>query len=258
VRRALFLVLGFVMAAGCPAPTRYAVDRPGIGCDRATRVAHRTIIEMGYTVTGLQPALVYRPGEVAAYRQKPDGSTERVRVVIKCDAHGAVIQPYEETLVPSYEFSRAFGYSFKSLVQRPDLEEPRAESGLEVLVQVLTPSQAVLDLDGVPTVATAVPVRVTVRNDTNSAVKVDPATITLVPADGDAASPLAGTALASALAPGAAADRLRSEALRAMPIKPHTTVRGWLVYAKAPYTEARIGIEDVETGETEGFVTPVQ
>src|SRR5437870_1694411 len=126
-----------LLVLGCPAPARYAVERPGLGCDRATRVAHRSVVELGYTVTYLVSARPDRAGEVAVTRTRPDGSVENARVVITCDGHGAHLQPYEETLFPSFEFSRAFGYSFKSLVQRPDVEEPRAALGLEVLVQVL-------------------------------------------------------------------------------------------------------------------------
>jgi hypothetical protein len=243
---------------GCPAPARYKVERPGLTCERATRVAHRTVLEMGYSVTSVVPARVYRPGEVAVRRTRPDGGVEHARVVITCDSRGAILQPYEETLLPNFEFSRAFGYSFKTLVQRPDVEEPRAERGLEVLVQALTPDQAILDLDGVPTVGGAVPVRVTVRNNTDRAVRLDPARIALVPAGGDATLPLSGAALAAALASGTAGDRVRAEPLRPVPIAPRTTVRGYLVYPRGVYREARVGIEDVETEETEGFVAPVQ
>ena len=42
-------------------------------------------------------------------------------------------------------------------------KKPRAAGGLRVLVQAITPSQAVLDLGGVPNGPTAVPIRVTIR-----------------------------------------------------------------------------------------------
>ena len=43
------------MLSGCPAPARYREVRPGLGCERATRVAYRTMLEIGYTVTEVVP-----------------------------------------------------------------------------------------------------------------------------------------------------------------------------------------------------------
>src|SRR5207247_10985937 len=100
--------------------------------------------------------------------------------------------------------------------------------------------------------------RVTVRNNTARAVSIDPVRIDLVPAGGTASGPLAGEALARALAPGAAGDRVRAERLRPGRVAAHTTASGFLVYPPGVYREARISIEDVETGESEGFVTPVE
>jgi hypothetical protein len=241
------------------APSRYSVRWPGIDCQRATRVAHRSVTTMGYTVTSLVPARPDRPGEVAVTRAMPDGGSETARVVITCDRQGAVLQPVEEGLFPRYEFSRAFGYSFRSLVLAPDEETPRAEQGLEVLVEALSPDEAVLALDAVPVAGAAVLVRVTVRNHTERRVAVTPASIQLVPADGGpAATPLEGRALEAALLPGAAGDRVRAGLLTATRVGARATVRRFLVYPPGTYREARVSIDDVETGETEGFVTPVQ
>lgn len=247
-----------ILVVGCPPPARYTLDRPGLGCDRATRVAYRTVVELGYTVTDLVPASVEKAGAVSAKRAAPDGSEETVRVVITCDARGAVLQPVEGTLVPNFEFSRAFGYSFKTLAQQPDEQVPQAASGLEVLVRALSPSEATLDLGGNPTVGGAVPVRITVRNHTDRPVALDPGRLELVPASGSAAAPLGGSALDAALAPGAAGERVRAEMLRRRPIAANTTVSAYLVYPPGVYREARISLEDVETGETEGFVTRVE
>ena len=46
--------------------------------------------------------------------------------------------------------------------------------------------------------------------------------------------------------------------MTAQRVRPHTTVKGYLVYPRAQYREARVSIEDVETEESEGFVTPVE
>ena len=106
---------------GCPAPRQYAVERPGLACDRATRVAHRTLETLGYTITGMVEPSVQRAGAISGTKAGPDGKPVTARVVIRCSPQGAVLQPVEESFVPTdYEFSRAFGYSFKSLVQQPD------------------------------------------------------------------------------------------------------------------------------------------
>ena len=102
------------------------------------------------------------------------------------------------------------------------------------------------------------PVRVTVRNNTARAVSIDPARIDLVPAGASASGPLAGRELERALAPGAAGDRVRTQPLRAGRVAAHTTATGYLVYPPGAYREARVSIEDVETGESEGFVIPVE
>src|SRR5207247_10304275 len=94
--------------------------------------------------------------------------------------------------------------------------------GLELLVHTPSPQEATLDLGGVALAGGAVLVRVTVRNNTARAVSIDPARIDLVPAGG----PLAGEALAHALAPGAAGDRVRAEQLRSGRGSAHTTASG--------------------------------
>src|SRR5262245_57503892 len=45
-----------LLLLGCPAPKQFIVQRPGLTCDRATRVAYRTMIALGYTVTSVAPA----------------------------------------------------------------------------------------------------------------------------------------------------------------------------------------------------------
>ena len=252
------LLLAGLCLLGCPAPTRYAVVQPGLSCERATRVAYRTLLALGYAVTDLVPASSERAGGISATKAGAEGEPEKVRVRIRCDAEGAVLQPVEEVLVSNYDFSRVFGYSFKTLVQGPDVEEPRAARGLEVLVHVVLPHEALLDLGGVPTVGGALAVRVTVRNHSERAVAIDPAQVELVPADGPSAAPLAGPSLDAALAQNPAAERVRRERLAPARVGANETVTGYAVYPGAAYREARIAIEDAETGETEGFVAPVE
>lgn len=254
-----WLALVSVVLLGCPAPRQYAVDRPGLPCDRATRVAHRTLETLGYTITGLVEPSVERSGAITGTKTGPGGKPMNARVVIECTPQGAVLQPVEDALVPTdYGFSRAFDYSFKSLVQQPDDQAPWRKGGLQVRVEALDRFKARLDLGDVATVGDAVPVRVTVRNDTARPVRLDAPRLSLVDAQGASHEPLAGSALAAALAPGAGGDRVRAEAFGPRPIKAGETRVGFLVYPPGSYREARVSIDDVETDETEGFVTPVE
>jgi hypothetical protein len=97
-----------------------------------------------------------------------------------------------------------------------------------------------------------------VRNNTDRVIAIDPGRLELVTAARGSAAPLAGGALAAARAPGPGGERVRAEPLRPGRIAPATTVTGFLVYPPGRYREARLTIEDVETGEGEGFVTPVE
>jgi len=83
---------------------------------------------------------------------------------------------------------------------------------------------------------------------TDRAVAFDPARLELVDAAGTSASALGGDALAGAIVAGPAGERVCGELLPS----------GHLVFPPGRYREARITIDDVETGEAEGFVTPVQ
>jgi len=253
-----WVVVLLLLAAGCPPPAQFREVRPGLSCDRATRVGYRTMTELGYTVTELVPATVGTNGSIVGTKTKRDGTHTTGRVRVECTADGATLVPIEDSIAPDYEFSRAFGYSFKELVKQPDVQAPRAEMGLEVLVKALSPQESTLDLGGPATVGGAVPVRITIRNHTDRAVAVDPKRIDMMTAAGDPASPLAGGALDAALAPGAAGARVKKEQLTGRKIPPRTTVEAFLVYPPGTYREAQVGIEDVETGETEGFVAKVQ
>jgi len=214
---------------------------------------------MGYTATELVEPSVQRPGVVGGTKQEPDGSTHHGRVVISCTGQGATVQPVEDGLMPSdYEFSRTFGYSFKSLVQRPDVEMPWKSTGLQVLIQALDPVEQRLDLGGMATVGDAVPVRVTVRNETDRKVRLDSTRLSPVDAQGTAHDALAGPALAAATAGNDAGSRIRAELFAATPIAAHETRIGFLVYPAGRYREARVAVEDVETDETDGFVTPME
>src|SRR2546426_3050651 len=194
------------LALGCPTPAQYTAVRPGLSCERATRVAYRTLVALGYTVTDVVVASPERTGAVTGTKTDPDGTARTGRVSVTCDAKGAVLRPIEDAIFPDFDFSRAFVYSFSTLVNRPDVEEPRAALGLQILVHAIGPQEATLDLGGVPTTGGAVPVRVTIRNNTDHAVAFDPARLEL--ADGEATPPLTAPGLANAQASRPAGERL--------------------------------------------------
>jgi len=249
-----------VVAAGCPAPGVYSVDRPGLECERAVRVTKRTFDTLGYTVTELiEPRGPGTSGQVTGKKTMPDGRTTTGRVRIRCDETGALMQPIEDTLVPNFEFSRAFGYSFKTLVQSPDVEVPRVQAGVQPLVETMTAVEQRLDLGGEAVQAGTVLLRVTIRNDTDRAVVLEPAGFVLVAGGGDETPPLAAANAAAALTATAAGDRVRRELLsRPLKVPPGTTAVRFLVFPPGTYGEARIELEDVETGERDGAVTAVQ
>lgn len=254
-----WLLVLLVATASCVAPKRFAVDRPGLECDRAVRVARRTMETLGYTVTEMAAAKGERvPGVVGGTRTLPDGKVTTGRVRIVCTPGGAELQPIEDSLVPDYEFSRAFGYSFRSLVQRPDVETPVVQSGVQVLVESLDVYEQRLDLGAEAVVAGNTLIRLTVRNGTDRAVAIDADGVTLAAAGGSATKPLDAAAAASTLASGAGSDRVRQDLLARLEVAPRSTAVRFAVYPGGGFRDARINLEDVETREIDGFVAPVQ
>lgn len=253
-----WLLVVTILLAGCPAPSRFAVQRPDLECTRATRVVRRTLVELGYTITAMVEASPARPGFVAGTKPAPNGGTERGRVSIRCSSRGVEVQPIEDELMPNYEFSRKFGYSFRELVQRPDVETPRVEAGLQTLVESMDNYEARLDFGSNATQGGAVLIRVTIRNGTDRAVALDAAGLSLSGADGKPGMALTGAAFDGALVAGSAADRVRAERLDRVEVAPNSTAVRFAIYPPGRWTNAQISIEDVETGETEGFMTAVQ
>lgn len=251
--------LALMATFGCTS-VRYALPRPGLQCDRALRVTHRTMVALGYEIDEMISPVASGVGTVAGHKTGPKGEPLSGRVDIRCDVNGAVLQPVESGPFTGFDFSRAFDYSFRELVQRPDLEVPAKAIGLQVLVERIDRYQAQLDMGGVPTTGDVFPVRVTVRNHTDRAVTIDPSGIKLAAEGGKATTPLDGAALTGALASGVAGDHVRANLLTHATIPANTSVTRFLVYpaGPSPYREAQISIEDAETGESEGFFTHVE
>ena len=258
--RMRWLVLLAALAAGCPAPPQYSVNRPGLDCHRAVRVARRTLDQLGYTITEMiEPRGPGVSGQITGVKQMPDGRTTTGRVRINCTEIGASLQPIEDSLVPNFEFSRAFGYSFTTLVQSPDVETPMVDAGVQPLLEKLDVYKQRLDLGGPAVQTGTMLVRVTIRNGTDRAVAVAPDDVSLVAANGATAEPLAGQTAQAALAGGPAGDRVRRELLsRPLKVPRNTTATRFLLFPAGTYSEARVSIEDVETGERDGVVSPMQ
>ena len=70
-----FLLVLAVLLFGCPPPAQYTEVRPGLSCDRATKVAYRTMVSLGYTVTDVVRASPARTGGITGTKTFPDGRT---------------------------------------------------------------------------------------------------------------------------------------------------------------------------------------
>lgn len=257
--RGLCLLLSLVMA-GCPAPGIYAVQTSEITCERAMRVAYRTMVQLRYRIVDLEEATPTSKGYIVGAKRNPDGSESRGTVRVECGEEGVRLQPVEDGLIPSgYEFSRAFGYSFTTLATRPEEEVPSEERGLQVLLERLGDARARLELGGEVLADEAVLVRLTVRNNTDLTVGVDAARVRLVATNGDPVRPLGGDAVLAVLAPTAAAERVRADLLGRVEVPADETVVRYLVFPPWEYGgDAQLAIEDVATGETDGFLVPLQ
>lgn len=256
--RRLVISLAALLLAGCPAPARYTVERPADECHRSTRVAHRTMEQLGYTVTKMTEATGSTPGYIQGTKTGADGKTKVGSVRITCDGYGVHIQPVEGDLVPDFEFSRAFGYSYKGLVQRPDVESPVVESGLQILVERVDRFQAGFDLGRNPVSGDAILVRVTIRNGTDRAVALSATSVELLTPDGSSTPPLDSAAASAALSSDAAGAEVRAKLLKRKEVAGGVTDVVYLLYPKGTYRDTLIAVEDVETGETEGFQTGLE
>jgi hypothetical protein len=256
--RVRWLTAMLVVLAACPAPRRYAVEQPGMPCERATRFAYETMQQIGYTVSEAVGATHTNPGRVAGTKRRADGSLDRGEVRITCTASGVVFQPVEGDLVPSFEFSRKFGYSATTLAKQP-LEEPTVQSGrLEVSIDLMDVPRSTIDLGGWPLATEDVLIRVRIRNGADRTVVIQPSFIALLAASGEPVSALESGALQASLGTGAAADSVRARLLSRTRVEPGTKFERFLVFPPGQYGEAQVSLEDVETGESDGFEVPVR
>ena len=233
---------------GCFASGKYMVVLPGEQCPRATQLAFRSMTALGYRVTAVVEPSPVRPGRVDGVKRRGDGTESQSRVRIECESDGVRMQPLEDALIPSsYEFSRSFGESVKTMAEMPDVEGGAGTEALEVVLQRRTRPR----LSGAGTL-----VRLTVRNDTDRAVLVKRDRIVLVTGGGDVVSAVSGGALETSLGSGNAT--VREGILDRERVPGHATIQRYLVFPEGAYTHAQVSVQDVETGESDGFVVPLQ
>jgi hypothetical protein len=222
---------------------------PGEQCPRATRLAFRSMTALGYRVTAVVEPSPLRAGRVDGVKRRGDGTEAQSRVRIECEPDGVRMQPMEDALIPSdYDFSRSFGESVKTMAEQPDLEEAGTEA-LEVLMR---------RRDRPRLARAGMLVRITVRNDTDRAVLVQRDRIVLVTGSGSVASALSGGALATSLGSGTATAPVRAGLLEREQVPGRATIHRYLVFPEGAYTHAQVSVQDVETGESDGFVVPLQ
>ena len=253
-----WLAAMLILLAGCPAPRRYAVEQPGMPCERGTRLAFEVMQQLGYTVTEAVDATRAAPGRVAGTKRRPDGTIDRGVVRVTCTATGVTFQPVEGDMIPTFEFSRGFGYSATALAKQPPTERAVGGGGLQVTIEDIGVPRATLDLGGWPMAGEDVLVRVTVRNGTDRPVVIEGSSIALLGPGGDPVAPLEDGALAASLSAGGAGDTVRARLLERTRVEPGTAVERFLVFPPGQYAEAQVALEDVETGEADGFQVPVR
>jgi hypothetical protein len=252
--RSLAALLALLLAA-CPTPRRYAVVQPGLSCERAMRVAYGTMQQIGYKVTEVVEPTPAGAGRIAGVKTQADGETHRGAVRITCDARQVMLQPVESDLIPSFEFSREFDYSFQAMVKQPDVDGPMDSGGLEVALEAIDGPRAQLDFGGWPLRGEQTLVRVTVRNGSDRPVVIEGDRVSLVDDAGNMVTRLTGAALADSVAPDSA---VRDRLLSRERVAAGATVERFLVFPPGRYGEAQVAVEDVETGETDGFQLPVR
>jgi hypothetical protein len=127
-----------------------------------------------------------------------------------------------------------------------------------VTIEEIGVPRATLDLGGWPMAGDDVLVRVTVRNGTDRPVVIEGSSIALLSPSGDPVAPLDNGALAASLGTGDAASVVRGRLLQPTRVEPGTAVERFLVFPPGQYGEAQVALEDVETGEADGFQVPVK
>ena len=129
----LLLAVGTLLA-GCPAPTQYAIRRPDLDCGRATRVAYKTLFNMGYTIIGMVEPSVRRPGTIQGVKKTDDGRTVQGSVRINCDRESRNVRGHCNRLIRDWVAGRDLDE--ESLKQLPPAERDAIEAEIRAAVKV--------------------------------------------------------------------------------------------------------------------------
>lgn len=277
----------FVAAAfltGCSPPIKhYEIREPGLSCAEANRLAHDTLVGMGFAIRRFDPAAPGGSGRLQGTREVAGGGTQSVTVDIDCKPSGVEIDASEDgKVLGQIEFKRGFYISFGSIrsTARAQAEmdkkmvagtaPPSLQRGdVRVLVTPVRGQSAKLDFALDMAAGGILPVRIAISNLTERSYRLDPDDIRLTRADRQRATALspeeaAGRVVAArkgetgepvtTLSREQVAERLRAKLLKARTVVSRSEVVGFLYFPLADYTRARVLLTEAESGETEGFM----
>jgi hypothetical protein len=282
-RFAAVLVVLAVVGACTPPIKQYQIKDETLACDDANRLAHDSLISMGFRITQFDPALAGQQGMLKGERKTNGGEAQRAKVRINCTGAGVSLDAEEEgKWVGQADFKRGFFMSFVSTremaAQRAEMEAKMAARALPPSLQrgdvrlllepVLGPSTK-LDFGFNLYAADVLPLRVRMDNLTERAYRLDPGEIRLTRADRarvgamsvedaaarvvEARDPETGRPL-TPLSREEIVERLRQNLFVARRLAPGSNAHGFLYFPAAEYTRGRVVLTEEESGETEGAV----
>jgi hypothetical protein len=284
--RLVVVLVVVVVVGGCTPPIKqYQIKDETMACDDANRLAHDTLVAMGYRITGFDPAVEGQRGTLRGEREDHANGAERQRVgvSIDCTGAGALLDAGEEgKWVGQADFKRGFLIAFVSTrqvaAQRAEMEAKMAAGTLppslqrrdvRVLLEPVVGPSTKLDFGFDLHAAGVLPLRVRMDNLTARTYRLDPGEIRLIRADrarlGAMSVDDATTRVTEArdaqtgrpvtlLSRGEIAGRLRQKLFETRRLVPGARAQGFLYFPVGEYTRGRVVLTEEDSGETEGVV----